>query len=163
MTPGRSPHAFTSATSKDTQVIQWVMRNRTALCPPAPACLTATRAEAMRKPTKSGTAQSSIPSASRTKSQRRQKKSCGWSRLVSWHFMRSAWWCAVWTSYGRVIRDGFAQHRIPLAGRLEEPLVLFPLTKAVILLLKSAGQRLLAQPSDRLAVVALFSALQTRR
>ena len=38
-------------------------------------------------------------------------------------------------SYGTVIRDCFAQHRIPLAGRLEEPLVLFPLTKAVILLL----------------------------
>jgi ATP-dependent helicase/nuclease subunit B len=38
-------------------------------------------------------------------------------------------------SYGAVIRECFAQHRIPLAGRLEEPLVLFPLTKAVILLL----------------------------
>jgi ATP-dependent helicase/nuclease subunit B len=38
-------------------------------------------------------------------------------------------------SYGTVIRDCFAQHRVPLAGRLEEPLVLFPLTKAVILLL----------------------------
>ena len=34
-----------------------------------------------------------------------------------------------------MIRDCFAQHRIPLAGRLEEPLVLFPLTKSVILLL----------------------------
>jgi len=39
-------------------------------------------------------------------------------------------------SYGTVIRDCFARHRIPLAGRLEEPLVMFPLTKAVILLLK---------------------------
>ena len=38
-------------------------------------------------------------------------------------------------SYGTVIRDCFTQHRIPLAGRLEEPLVLFPLAKAVILLL----------------------------
>ncbi|MSP37915.1 MAG: hypothetical protein EXR70_05440 [Deltaproteobacteria bacterium] len=38
-------------------------------------------------------------------------------------------------SYGAVIRESFAQHRIPLAGRLEEPLVHFPLTKAVILLL----------------------------
>ncbi|HEX5692272.1 MAG TPA: hypothetical protein VFX76_19790, partial [Roseiflexaceae bacterium] len=38
-------------------------------------------------------------------------------------------------TYGTVIRDCFAQHRIPLAGRLEEPLVSFPLTKAVILLL----------------------------
>jgi ATP-dependent helicase/nuclease subunit B len=38
-------------------------------------------------------------------------------------------------SYGTVIRDCFAQHRIPLAGRLEDPLALFPLTKAVILLL----------------------------
>ena len=51
--------------------------NRTAPYPPAPACLTTTRTEAMRKPTKTGSAQSSIPSASRTKSQRRQKKSCG--------------------------------------------------------------------------------------
>ena len=38
-------------------------------------------------------------------------------------------------NYGTVIRNCFAQHRIPLAGRLEEPLVLFPMTKAVILLL----------------------------
>ncbi len=38
-------------------------------------------------------------------------------------------------SYGAAIRDCFAQHRIPLAGRIEEPLVQFPLTKAVILLL----------------------------
>ena len=37
--------------------------------------------------------------------------------------------------YGAVVRDCFAQHRIPLAGRLEEPLVLFPFAKAVILLL----------------------------
>lgn len=38
-------------------------------------------------------------------------------------------------AYGTVIRNCFAQHRIPLAGRLEEPLVSFPLAKAVILLL----------------------------
>ena len=38
-------------------------------------------------------------------------------------------------SYGAAIRACFAQHRIPIAGRLEEPLVQFPLTKAVILLL----------------------------
>lgn len=38
-------------------------------------------------------------------------------------------------SYGGVIRDCFAQHRIPLAGRLEQPLAQFPLAKAVILLL----------------------------
>jgi len=38
-------------------------------------------------------------------------------------------------AYGAAIRNCFAQHRIPLAGRLEDPLVLFPLTKAVILLL----------------------------
>ena len=38
-------------------------------------------------------------------------------------------------SYGQVVKDIFHQHRIPLAGTLEEPLVQFPLTKAVILLL----------------------------
>ena len=38
-------------------------------------------------------------------------------------------------SYGSVVKDIFHQHRIPLAGSLEEPLVQSPLTKAVILLL----------------------------
>jgi ATP-dependent helicase/nuclease subunit B len=38
-------------------------------------------------------------------------------------------------SYGQIIKDIFHQHRIPLAGALEEPLVQLPLTKAVILLL----------------------------
>jgi ATP-dependent helicase/nuclease subunit B len=38
-------------------------------------------------------------------------------------------------TYGAVIRDCFARHRIPLAGRFDEPLVLSPPTKAVILLL----------------------------
>ena len=38
-------------------------------------------------------------------------------------------------SYSQVVKDIFHQHRIPLAGTLEEPLVQFPLTKAVILLL----------------------------
>jgi len=38
-------------------------------------------------------------------------------------------------SYGQVVNDMFHKHRIPLAGTLEEPLVQFPLTKAVILLL----------------------------
>jgi ATP-dependent helicase/nuclease subunit B len=37
--------------------------------------------------------------------------------------------------YGPTIQEIFQQHRIPLAGRLEEPLAQFPLTKAVILLL----------------------------
>jgi len=37
--------------------------------------------------------------------------------------------------YGQIVKDIFHQHRIPLAGTLEEPLVQFPLTKAVILLL----------------------------
>ena len=37
--------------------------------------------------------------------------------------------------YGQIIKNTFHQHRIPLAGTLEEPLVQFPLTKAVILLL----------------------------
>jgi ATP-dependent helicase/nuclease subunit B len=38
-------------------------------------------------------------------------------------------------SDGRVVKDVFHKHRIPVAGALEEPLVEFPLTKAVILLL----------------------------
>ena len=38
-------------------------------------------------------------------------------------------------SYGQIVKDIFYKHRIPLAGTLEEPLVEFPLTKAVILLL----------------------------
>ena len=41
-------------------------------------------------------------------------------------------------SYGPVIRNSFSQHRIPLAGRLDEPLAVFPLTKAVIQLLNLA-------------------------
>jgi ATP-dependent helicase/nuclease subunit B len=38
-------------------------------------------------------------------------------------------------SYGQIIKDIFHQHRIPLAGTLEQPLAQLPLTKAVILLL----------------------------
>ena len=38
-------------------------------------------------------------------------------------------------SYGPIVKDIFHKHRIPLAGTLEESLVQFPLTKAVILLL----------------------------
>jgi ATP-dependent helicase/nuclease subunit B len=38
-------------------------------------------------------------------------------------------------SYGQIVKDTFHKHRIPLAGTLEESLVQFPLTKAVILLL----------------------------
>ncbi|HEY2919291.1 MAG TPA: PD-(D/E)XK nuclease family protein [Candidatus Binatia bacterium] len=38
-------------------------------------------------------------------------------------------------SYGQTIKSIFHQHRLPLSGTLEEPLVQFPLTKAVILLL----------------------------
>jgi ATP-dependent helicase/nuclease subunit B len=38
-------------------------------------------------------------------------------------------------AYGPVVNKIFHQHRIPLAGTFEEPLVQFPLTKAVILLL----------------------------
>ncbi len=37
--------------------------------------------------------------------------------------------------YGQTIQTIFHQHRIPLAGTLEEPLAQFPLTKSVILLL----------------------------
>jgi len=37
-------------------------------------------------------------------------------------------------SYGRIVKDIFHKHRIPLAGAIEEPLGQFPLTKAVILL-----------------------------
>ena len=162
MTLGRSPHAFTSAMSKDTLVNQWVMRNRTAGCPPAPACLTATRAEAMRKPTKSGAARSSTPSASRTKSRRRQKKSCGWSTTASWQFHEIGVVARGLESYGTVIRDCFAQHRIPLAGRLEEPLVLLPLTKAVILLLNLPAKDFLRSQVIDLLSSALFPIAQTR-
>ena len=38
-------------------------------------------------------------------------------------------------SYGQIVRTVFHQHRIPIAGTIEEPLIQFPLTKAVILLL----------------------------
>ena len=38
-------------------------------------------------------------------------------------------------TYGQSIQTIFQRHRIPLVGTLEEPLVQFPLTKAVILLL----------------------------
>lgn len=37
--------------------------------------------------------------------------------------------------YGATIQEIFQSHRIPIAGRMEEPLAQFPLTKAVILLL----------------------------
>ena len=38
-------------------------------------------------------------------------------------------------TYGATIKEIFDQHHIPLSGAVEEPLVQFPLTKAVILLL----------------------------
>jgi ATP-dependent helicase/nuclease subunit B len=37
-------------------------------------------------------------------------------------------------SHGRIVKEIFHKHRIPLAGAIEEPLGQFPLTKAVILL-----------------------------
>ena len=37
--------------------------------------------------------------------------------------------------YGATIKEVFSQHQIPIAGSIEEPLVQFPLTKAVLLLL----------------------------
>lgn len=43
-------------------------------------------------------------------------------------------------SYGRVIKEVFLKHQIPLAGTLEEPLVEFALTKAVILLVNLPGK-----------------------
>ena len=43
-------------------------------------------------------------------------------------------------SHGRVVKDIFHKHRIPLAGAMEEPLGQFPLTKAVILLQNLAGK-----------------------
>jgi ATP-dependent helicase/nuclease subunit B len=46
-------------------------------------------------------------------------------------------------SYGPIIKNIFHQHRIPLAGTLEEPLVQFPLTKAVILLLNLPAKEFL--------------------
>jgi ATP-dependent helicase/nuclease subunit B len=38
-------------------------------------------------------------------------------------------------SHGRIVKEVFHKHRIPLAGVFDEPLAEFPLTKAVILLL----------------------------
>ncbi|MPZ78378.1 MAG: hypothetical protein GEU77_17870 [Deltaproteobacteria bacterium] len=38
-------------------------------------------------------------------------------------------------AYGATIKEVFAQHKIPITGAIEEPLVQFPLTKAAILLL----------------------------
>ncbi len=38
-------------------------------------------------------------------------------------------------AYGATIKEIFGQHQIPVSGAIEEPLVQFPLTKAVILLL----------------------------
>ena len=46
-------------------------------------------------------------------------------------------------SYGRAIKDIFHQHRVPLAGTIEEPLGQFPLTKAVILLLNLPAKEFL--------------------
>jgi len=43
-------------------------------------------------------------------------------------------------SHGRIVKDIFHKHRIPLAGAIEEPLGQFPLTKAVILLQNLAGK-----------------------
>ncbi len=66
-------------------------------------------------------------------------------------------------SYGTVIRDCFAQHRIPLAGRLEEPLVLFPLTKAVILLLNLPAKDYLRSQVIDLLSSPYLQLGQTRR
>ncbi len=46
-------------------------------------------------------------------------------------------------AYGPIVKDTFHKHRIPLAGTLEESLVQFPLTKAVILLLNLPGKNFL--------------------
>ena len=46
-------------------------------------------------------------------------------------------------TYGQIIKNIFHQHRIPLAGTLEEPLAQFPLTKAVILLLNLPAKEFL--------------------
>jgi ATP-dependent helicase/nuclease subunit B len=42
--------------------------------------------------------------------------------------------------YGAKIKEVFAQHQIPIAGSIEEPLVQFPLIKAVILLMNLAAK-----------------------
>ena len=55
-------------------------------------------------------------------------------------------------SYGPIIKDIFREHKIPLAGTLEEPLAQSPLTKAVILLLNlSAKDFLRSQVVDLLS------------
>lgn len=64
--------------------------------------------------------------------------------------------------YGSLVRDIFHQHKIPLAGSFEEPLVQFPLVKAVILLLhlrskdflRSQVIDLLASPYFRCRAIA---------
>ena len=42
--------------------------------------------------------------------------------------------------YGATIKEVFAQHKIPISGSIEEPVVQFPLTKAAILLMNLAAQ-----------------------
>jgi len=46
-------------------------------------------------------------------------------------------------AYGPIVKDTFHKHRIPLAGTLEESLVQFPLSKAVILLLNLPAKNFL--------------------
>ena len=46
-------------------------------------------------------------------------------------------------AYGPIVKDIFHKHRIPLAGTLEESLVQFPLSKAVILLLNLPAKNFL--------------------
>jgi ATP-dependent helicase/nuclease subunit B len=49
-------------------------------------------------------------------------------------------------SYGPIVKDIFHEHRVPLAGAIEEPLGQFPLTKAVILLLNLPAKDFLRGP-----------------
>ncbi len=69
-------------------------------------------------------------------------------------------------SYGPTIKEVFAQHQIPITGAIEEPLIQFPLTKAVILLLhlpardyvRSDVIDLLSSPYFQLSAAADFRA-----
>ncbi len=81
-----------------------------------------------------GSAKSSVLSAFKMKSPQRQRDlaTCRGLQAASSGNRRSG---AKLGAYGQAVKDIFHHHRIPLAGTLEEPLVQFPLTKAVILLL----------------------------
>ncbi len=121
--------------SKDTQVSQWVMRNRTSRLPTSARLFDGDKSRSYAKASKKWHCQIVNTFGIQDEVATAAKEIL---RLVDdgkLAFHEIGVVARGLESYGTVIRDCFAQHRIPLAGRLEEPLVLFPLTKAVILLL----------------------------